>query len=128
MGSGIDFRAQWGEYAQQSFALSLINESHEWQANNGELPDFKDNTNNYGCTVKHHKYAERVVLPKAVWRRFIKNRSWSTLQSLTDKAIKETLRFLDEKYKSASQIELDLKWTVSVVRKEGGTVRLASKL
>ena len=129
MGADIDFAAQWGEYAQSSFALSLINESHEWQAAGGELPDFKDNTHNYGCSVKHHKYAERVTLDKTVWRRFIEKRSWSTLQSLTDKAIKETLRFVDEKYRNAKQVELDLKWTVSVVRKEGDDhMNIPSKL
>jgi len=117
MSSEIDFKEQWGQYAQQMFDLSLINESHEWVARDGELPDFRGNNGNYGCSVKHHKFAELVTLEKAVWRKFVENRSWSTLQSLTDRALKETLRHVDEKYKNARTVELDLKWTLSVVTK-----------
>ena len=111
------------------FDLSLVNESHEWVARDGPLPEFRDNTNNYGCSVKHHKFSELVTLQKAVWRKFIENRSWSTLQSLTDKAIKETLKFVDEKYRNARTVELDLKWTLSVVSKsKDEEERIKSKL
>lgn len=122
MSSDIDFKEQWGQHAQTSFELSLINEASHWEKTDGPLPEFKDDReaqsrHNYGCTVKHHKFNERIVLKKEIWRKFIKNRSWSTLQSLTEKAIEETLQFVDKRYKNSPTVELDLRWTLSVVSK-----------
>lgn len=117
--------------AQQSFELSLINEASEWEKTNGDLPSYDNiNSNNYGCTVKHHKFNQRISIPKHIWRNFIANRSWSTLQSLTPKALKETLKFVDEKYKKLQTVDLDLQWTLSVVKKEdvSPTNKLLAKL
>ena len=129
MSSELDLGEQWGHYAQRSFELSIVNESNHWEKTNGPLPEFKDNRGatsryNYGCTVKHHKFNERVVFKKEVWRNFIAKRSWSTLQSLTERALEETLRFVDEKYKNSSTVELDLRWTLSVVAKEPSASKL----
>ena len=129
MSSDIDFKEQWGQHAQKSFELSLINEASHWEKASGPLPEFKDNMDvksrhNYGCTVKHHKFNERIVLKKEVWRRFISNRSWSTLQSLTEKAIEETLEYVDKRYKNSPTVELDLRWTLSVVSKGPDTAKL----
>ena len=122
MSSDLDFTEQWGPHPQKSLKLGFNCEVNDWQRTEGPLPELKGGHGAtsryiYGCTVKHHKFNERVVLRKEDWRKFIAVRGWSNLQSLTGKSIKETLQFVDEKYKNSPTVDLDLKWTLSVVSK-----------
>ena len=50
MSYNMDLTQQWGKYAQQSFALSLIDEATEWQKNNGNLPTY-NHINRYNIYI-----------------------------------------------------------------------------
>ena len=111
----------WGKYAQKSFEASVKSDSFKWVVYD-ELQQHQFKLTSKvlipKCKVQHERLKRELHLTKQQWYRFVEQRSWSTIQSLTNEQLNSCLDFVNTNYPNDTDIvNVDLKWIVSMIKK-----------
>lgn len=118
----MDWSNHWGQDAHRTYLESVNEPNSMWQARDGPLPN-ADDVHVGLCAVKHNHFTERIRPELKGWRMLIEKKGFSNLMRLSDEEVSDALNFIDQKYGDSKTVEMDLKWTLSVVSKQGGFPR-----
>ena len=131
MSANMDWSGHWGKDAHRTYLESVSDPNSQWQAANGKLPavsseitkDIND-VHVRHCTVNHHHFTGPISLKRTGWRLFVERKGWSNLMRLSDQEVRDAVNFIDTKYGHSEKVDMEMKWTLSIIRK----TRFLSKL
>ncbi len=133
MSSTMDWSGHWGKDAHRTYLESVDDPNSTWQAASGPLPMSKDNGSKSTvdavndmhvrhCTVNHHHFSGPISLKRKGWRKFVEKQGWSNLMRLNPEEVRNAVAFIDAKYGNSEKVDMEMKWTLSVIQKKKRTL------